>query len=434
MSTRTNWLAIGTGIGIEITPQQLRVAVTKVRPSGTEMVGTLTIDAYQGRPAAEWGNEYAALLRRHGVGHLAATVVLPRRELTVRIVTLPGVAEGDLENALRLQIDTLHPYAEADAAWTWAKLGKSGAILVAVTRQSWMERHLELLTEAGIKVSSFTFPAALLYSALRLYSTPPAEGFVGLMETGAGVEVYGESPARAVFSAVYDTSWERAAVLAAAELRLNEHFSPKELAGLLPSPRRVMAGSDDPLPVGAYLASLAAACPRMALPVNLLPASQRVTSSRWIYVPTLALGALVIAGLVALGFYGRYEDRKYLDALNAEIRSLEPRAMRVGKLDQQVEQARARIRLLDAFQGRTRQDLDALREVTKVIAPPAWLNTLELSRSSLVVAGEADQATGLLKALDNSPQFQGSEFLIPLSRVGNVEVFRIKAAREGAAQ
>jgi hypothetical protein len=37
----------------------------------------------------------------------------------------------------------------------------------------------------------------------------------------------------------------------------------------------------------------------------------------------------------------------------------------------------------------------------------------------------------LLKAIDSSPQFQNSEFVVPLSRIGNVEIFRIRAAREG---
>jgi hypothetical protein len=50
----------------------------------------------------------------------------------------------------------------------------------------------------------------------------------------------------------------------------------------------------------------------------------------------------------------------------------------------------------------------------------------------MVVAGEADQATGLLKALDSSPQFESSEFLVPLNRIGNTEIFRIRSAREGA--
>jgi Tfp pilus assembly protein PilN len=184
----------------------------------------------------------------------------------------------------------------------------------------------------------------------------------------------------------------------------------------------------------AYLASLAAACPRLALPANLLPSAERTSSSRLIYAPTLALGAILIAGLAALGVHTRWEDAKYLALLQSETARLENPARLVSQLEQHSIATRARIDLLDRFAVRTQTDLDALREATRLIPPPAWLNTLELTRTSLVVAGEADQASGLLKAIDSSQQFRNSEFLIPISRVGTAEVFRIRSAREGAGQ
>lgn len=432
MSGFRNWLAIGTGVGIELAARRLRVVIAKVRPGGVDVLGAHVIENYHERPAAEWGAEYAAFLRKHGAGHLSATVLLPRREVIVRLVSLPGVAPKDTEGALQLQIDTLHPYPEADVSWTFARI-KENAVLVAVTRQAYVERQVELLGEAGIKIASFTFSAAASYGAVRLLSDPPKTGFLGLLETEDGIEVYGESPAKPLYSASYSQTWERAAALAAAELRLTEEITPHELAGLLPSPRRAPAdGGIDRSFVLAYMAALAAACPRRALPTNLLPAAQRVSSSRLIYVPTAALGLLTIIGLVALALYGRYEDQKLLTSLEAEIARLEPRAKLVAALDQRTEQTRTRVTMLDAFQSQTKADLDALRETTRVIPAPAWVNLLELTRTSLIVAGEADQATGLLKALDGSTHFQNSEFVVPLSRIGNIEVFRIRTTREGA--
>lgn len=432
MSSLRTWMAIGTGVGIEMAADYLRVVVSRVRPGGIDVLGVHTIERHRERPAAEWGAEYIAFLKRHGVRHLAAAVLLPRSEMVVRVVSLPGVADRDLDAALRLQIDSLHPYPETEAAWSWARLPETNAVLVGIARQSFVDRQVEIFAEAGIKISAFTFSAAAVYSALRLYgSRPIGEGFVALLETPSGVEAYGESPGKPVYSANYEQSWERAAVLASSELRLPENSIPRELAAVLPSPRQAPEVGGYTL---AYLASLSAACPRLGLPANLLPSAQRSTSSRLIYVPTAVLGGLLVIGLVALGVFHRYEDQKYLTALQSEIASLEPRVKRLSQLDQRMEQASARLRLLDTFAGRTKSDLDALREATRVIAPPAWLHTLELSRTSLVVGGEADQATGLLKALDGSKQFENSEFLVPLSRVGPVEVFRIRSVREGGAR
>ncbi len=425
----SNWLAFGAGIGIEIASNQLRVTVVRVRPSGVDVAGAHVIENYQERPAAEWGREYSEFVSRHGAGHLAATVVLPRREVIVRMVTLPGVEPRDMEAALRLQIDTMHPYAEGDAAWTSARIGKTHSLLVGIARQSYVDRQLELLAEAGVKVASFTFSAAAIYGSLRLHGAPPSEGFAGLMETEGGIEVYGESPARPIYSAAFSESWERAALTARAELRL-EQLEPRDLADIAPKPGTHPANFSA-VHLMSYAGAMAAACPRYALPANLLPMSMRKQSSRLIYVPTLALGALLLLGMVALGFYGRWEDRKYLDSLNNEIKTLEPRVRRLQQVEQRIAQARQRMKLLDSFQTRTKNDLDAVKEVTRVVPAPTWLNTLELTRSTLVISGESDQATSLLKAIDSSNQFQNSEFAVPLSRAGQVEIFRIRAAREG---
>lgn len=428
----SNWLAFGTGVGLEIAATELRVVVARVRPSGVEVLGAHVIENYHERPAAEWGRDYLGFVSQFGAGHLAATVILPRREVIVRVVSLPGVEPKEMEAALRLQIDSLHPYAEADAAWTSARIGKTSSLLVGIARQAYVDRQLELLTEAGIKVASFTFSAAAVHGALRLYGAPAAGGLLGLMETPAGVEVYGESAAKPVYSASFSDSWERAALIGRSELRL-EQVEPQELPLVTPQPAR-KAESFDQRHYMAYLGAIAAACPRYAMPANLLPESMRKQSSRLIYVPTIALGTLLILGLAGLGMYGRYEDKKYLELLNGEIKSLEPRVQRLQQVERRIAQNRQRMRQLDTFQSRTKADLDALKEVTRVVPPPAWLNTLELTRSTLMIAGESDQAVGLLKAIDSSAQFQNSEFVVPLSRVGPTEIFRIRAAREGVIQ
>ncbi|MBL8212228.1 MAG: hypothetical protein JNK87_16035 [Bryobacterales bacterium] len=428
----SNWLAFGKGIGIAVLPDELRVAVVRIRPSGVESVAEESIKNYTERPAAEWGAQYQAFLRSHGAAHLAATVVLPRREVTMRVLTLPGVADKELAAALALQIDTLHPYPEADVVWSWTKLKDGKSLLIGITRRSGIDRYMEKFAEAGIKIGGFSFTGALTYTALRLYGAPPSEGFVAWRDTERGLEVYGESQARPLYAATFDSSWETAIHTAVSELRLTPGLEPREFTAVLPSPRRAPEGDGMPAQAApAYLAGIAAAAPRLGLKLNLLPEELRDSSSLMIYVPTVVLGVLLVIGLAALGLYSRYEDGKYLEALQAEIAMLEPKMRQLEMLDKRAVTAAQRIAQLDEYQQRTKLNLDALRETTRLIPPPGWLNTLELSGSALVVAGEADQATGLLKSLDSSPMFSESEFLVPIARVGNAEVFRIRSKREG---
>ncbi len=86
------WLAIGSGVGIEIGDRDLDITIVRVRPNGVWPLGALRIERYAERPAAEWGMEYARFLKRHGGSHLAATVLLPRRDVIVRQIAMPGIS------------------------------------------------------------------------------------------------------------------------------------------------------------------------------------------------------------------------------------------------------------------------------------------------------------------------------------------------------
>ena len=231
------WLAIGTGVGIEIRGADLHAVIAKVRPSGVDLRSAVTIENFRERPAAEWGAEFTAVLRKRGATHLPAHILLPRDEVIVRQLALPGVTDQDLQAAVRFQIDALHPYGEDDVLYTAARVGRTSTVLIGITRRDLLENYLNLFTGAGIKVASFTFSAAAIYSALRLVTAPPADGFLALQPTGDGVEAYGESAARPVFSASFAAPEQRARAMAASELRLPPESEPVALIDLLPYPR-----------------------------------------------------------------------------------------------------------------------------------------------------------------------------------------------------
>src|SRR5207247_10331636 len=91
----------------------------------------------------------------------------------------------------------------------------------------------------------FTFSAAALHGAVRLFAEAPSQGLLATAETENGeIEVYGESPSRPVFSAQFDLPAETAAALAAAELRLPPDTAPVPLDQILPAPIRVSADFD----------------------------------------------------------------------------------------------------------------------------------------------------------------------------------------------
>jgi Tfp pilus assembly protein PilN len=422
-------MAFGSGAGIEIGATDLEVVAARVRPSGVHVLGRLTIANFAERPAAEWGAEYTRFLKSHGIAHLSATVLLPRRDVIARHISLPGVAARDIESAIRFQLDSLHPYGDDEVCWGWSRL-RAGAVLVGISRRSAVDRYIQLFTEAGVAVACFTFSAAAMHSAIRLNGYE-GRGFVavGQLPSG-GVEVYGESEARPLFSAEFAMPPQRAAALGLSELRLPPDTPVLSLEQALPKPATNLVQNDlarNPLP---YATALAGACPRFAPAVNVLPPEHRKLSSRAMYVPTAVLGALALLLAGGIWAYQSYADRKYLAELQKQIHRLEPQAQRAAALDRQFEKVQARVRLLDQYRGQTRADLDALNELTKLVSPPAWTNMVDLSRDTVRLAGEAPQAAPLVKILDSSPFFENSGTdLAQAAQGGTGEVFQIHASR-----
>jgi len=268
------WLALGHGVGIEVVGphggESLHVMAVRVHPGGARVVGAVSFDDATHHAAGAWGTEYAKFVRKHGCAHVAATVVLPRREVMVRHLALPGVTDKDLAAAIEFQLEGLHPYREEDVATSWARIPGTSSVLIAITRRAVIERFVTVFSEAGIEVGAFTCSAAAIHSALRMFRPAPSpSGMLAYELAESGVEIYGESPNRPVFSAFFDVSLDRAAPMAASELRLEGDPAPVSLDALF-----------NTSPAIPYAAALSSACPLMTLPVNLLPADLRPAGAR----------------------------------------------------------------------------------------------------------------------------------------------------------
>ncbi len=454
----TSLARLGSGLGIEIRGEDLRVVAVKSRPGGVTVLGSTTVEGFTERPAPEWGRELAAFLKNCGLSHAAATVCLPRRDVIVRQIQLPPMPQKDRQAAVSYQIDGLHPFGDDEICWASATLAENteqGAptpVAVVIAERERVDAYANLFEEAGLPVSAFTVSAAALYAALRVRWDEPPRPFLVAEIEGDLMEIYGESAGRPLLSAEMNLRTlepVRALELAAADLRLDDgakaslvvtgaasdetpeipNLEWKSAAELFPAPLGAMSGFDMRQDLTAFAAATENACPRLSWGANLLPEERRKSDSRWRYVPTAAIAALL--GILAAGFIIRpaMQDRAYAEALQQRIDQLEAVATETEAAGEEAERVRRRFEILRSLQARTQADLRILSDVSAMTPYSAWLTSFEVRDEGVRLAGEADAAAPLLEAVNRVPLLGEAQFATSLRKLEEGESFQIAARR-----
>jgi general secretion pathway protein L len=102
------------------------------------------------------------------------------------------------------------------------------------------------------------------------------------------------------------------------------------------------------------------------------------------------------------------------------------------RMDEDGERFLTRLDLLKAYRLRTTEDLEALLALTRLLPEDTWVVQFDLSRNEISIAGEARRAGDLIQLIDASPLFEKTEFAMPLQRVEDREIFRLRIQREVA--
>lgn len=420
-------LTRGVGIGLAIAGSDLSVVVVRVHSSGAAVLGTGVIHAFEKRAPREVGTEYERFLRRLGVAPLAAVVLLPPSEVVFRTIRLPGVPKRLVPSAIDLQLPDLVPWQE-HSVHDWTQVGRTSSFLIAMTKRSTVDRYANLFEQARIRTSRFTFDCSVLYAGIHTFSAQTSP-FLAVGEYRGGHIVYGESSSRPLFVADVDSSIEDAKRAGIAQLRLDPATDAVPLTKLLPTPTRQPADFSLSHSLMVYLTAVHATKPWFIRSANLLPKKGRRSNLRAAYLPTAILAAhLAFAWIFAWIFptIRAYRDRR---AIEVEIQRIEPQWRSSDALDHRIASTHLRAETIDEFRRRTKYDMDALDDLTRLIQPPVWARSITLTRHSLSLTGEADRAEGLLRVIDGSAQFRSSEFSVPVTRLGKSEAFSIRATR-----
>ncbi len=456
------WKRYGAGVGIEIRDDALIAVAVRSRPSGVSVLGVLRVEGFRDRPAAEWGRDYAAMLREHGLSHVSATVCLPREEIVVRQLRLPPMPEKERAAAVRYQIDSLHPYGDEEVCFASATVQDGGkdrpsTLAVAIARRERIDHWANLFEEASIAVASFTVGEATLSTALRMRAEPAPQPLLVVEADDDALHVYGESSARPLLSAEFplrSVPPARGLGLAVSDLRLGADervgltffgSAAAEAAGELasaspalesraveevfPAPLSAPSGFEIRDQLRGYAVGLEAACPRVGWQANLLPVERRTADSRWRWAPTAALVFLLT--LLGVGYMVRpwVQNKAYADALRERIAVYEEAVAKVRDAKMNAEDARRRLEILRGLGERTRRDLAILNELSQRVPNSAWLTQLQIDDDGVRLNGEAQNAADLLRVLNESQTVGKARFTTSLRKIDEGESFQIAAER-----
>ena len=128
-------LSFGSGVGLSLGRRDLRAVIVRIRPSGPSLVAEKVLQGYRERSAVEWGADLRRFLAEHEAERYAAIGLLPRDEVLLRVIALPGLSDEDTASAVRLQVDSLHPWGEEEeAVYDWQRLGGAQCAIALARR------------------------------------------------------------------------------------------------------------------------------------------------------------------------------------------------------------------------------------------------------------------------------------------------------------
>jgi general secretion pathway protein L len=387
-------------------------------------------------------------LRRIRVG-------LARPLATVKALELPRADGSQAGDMVAFELERHVPFPPDDIRFDWAPLAseskESSRVLVVACERRIVDGVLRLLEEPRLKPAAITvachdLPAllgrgrgtrtitwvhragssidlvCLAQGQLQMSRTLPAGDAGELAEqVSATHALLGWTDCDAVWVSG-DRAGELLATPGLADLAAEVSAPPWS-----PAAQSLLMGLPEE-DLGRATLALAVALGSRRPPLNLLAPELRPR--------TVSAGQLVTAGMLlltacaglSLTVNQGYKQHRYAARLSEAIRQLDPEVKTVEQLS--AELARKR-RLLDTIQSLDRvqaRPLPVMRELTERLPQDAWLRTLSMDKQGLEITGQAAAANQLIPLLENSPSLARVEFTAPVTKAGDKEQFRIKAA------
>jgi Tfp pilus assembly protein PilN len=380
---------------------------------------------------------------------------LARPLVTVKTLELPRTRGDQLVEMVAFELERHVPFPPEDMRFDFAVLPRAGKgplrVLVAACERRTVEGALRLLDEPRLKPGALTAACHDLPQLLRRRSVirhvlwaHRSGGATDLVCLDQGrIELSRTVPAKdadelaaEIATTLRLLDWPDCAAMWISGDDAPDLLGASVLADLAkqvtgPPLKPAAQALIQQLPeedAGAAMLALAVAIGSARPPLNLLARELRPRTvspghmlTAGIALVTLLLGIGVVAGQ-------GYKQHRFAGQLTKAIRALDPEVKSVEALAAELAQKKRLIEAIDAIGLADLHALPVLKELTERIPPEAWLRTLNMDKQGMEITGQAGAANQLIPLLESSAYFTSVEFTAPVTKVGDKEQFRIKAA------
>ncbi len=449
-----------SGVGIEIRNNQVNLVYLKASFKGITLAAESGLSLDPDKPEKERLNEAAAFIneftRTHRISATPIYMGIPGELAVLRRIELPWAVRENLRGTLAYEMEKYVPFSAEDVCFDFQILSEDKAaekltVMLMAVRKEDIAPFLVIsdLVEKGVSGIEIAPSAVANFYA---YQAGNASGSsVILYSRDNGFDVLCVQGGALVHSRSINKTGgkeERGSAVAAHLEKVKEVFgdpkrpmrlillgdaSADETRAQIPGALGFDVTTLDIRRVGLsaerYLMAFGLAVKGIQDPpiqVNLMPPGLRKKPDRTSYGVMVVLCALLILSAAVWAGSHLYNQRRILNALDAELARLRTEAAAVDQMQAESEKIKKRIDYLASLRPGNVWVMDVLRELSQVLPMTAWVDDLKLSGNELTLYGTAESASELIPMLEEVPIFTDVRFLstIRKGRDGK-EVFRI---------
>ncbi len=408
--------------------------------------------------------EYVA---RHQLAGSQARLCLPARNVYTARVAFPDMRDGDLREALELELERLFPFPAKRLRFAWRKTlhGRGDGkvtLVVAATPSDYLDRWEECVSRVGLVLSG-AIPAgwALSSACARIgFATEVPEGLFALLRNAGNVaEVTVLRGAEPVFSASRACLAEEMPAQATAlaeegvpdmivapverNAPLAEILAPSAWHGEIASrirgngiswkvnerfeenARKILSARGEPRDPWEVLGAFGAAAGERTMDL-LSPVTEEgfpwFRAAAWFFGAAAALFAFAWPATVA------WKAGEEMRRLDARIAFLQTSVDNVRHSLDILQDVNARIDLLREAGTDRMESIEILRSLTECLPSETWLTGLRVDGRKVEIDGFSPAASEIFPFLTRDGRFRSVEFAAPIIRQGdNLERFQIRA-------